>query len=139
MTYVPPDPPVVPYLIVHAGPTALDWYVQALGAEVRFRYDEADGRLGHAMLGINGGAVYLADEFPELQDRIGTRAPAELGGTTVTIALAVDDVDAWMARAVDAGATVIRTAVDDSYGRHGKLGDPFGHVWSMIGPKTGSR
>lgn len=135
MTYVPPDPPVMAYLMVHDGPAAIDWYGRALGATVEDRYDEADGRVGHAMLTINGGAIYLADEFPEVQDRIGIRAPRTLGGSTVQIALAVDDVDAWMARAVEAGATVIKPAIDEFYGRQGKLSDPFGHVWSFVGPK----
>lgn len=136
--YVPPDPPVVPYLMVHDGPAALDWYGRALGAEIIMRYDEADGRVGHATLGVNGGSIYLADEFPEVQDRIGARAPRSLGSTTVSLSLAVDDVDAWVARAAAEGATVIRPATDDFYGRHAKLTDPFGHVWSFIGPKTGS-
>jgi PhnB protein len=137
MAHEPPDPPVVPYLMVHDGPAALDWYVRAFGAEVILRIDETDGRLGHAALGINGGAIYLADEFPELQDRVGTRAPSTLSGTSVTIALAVDVVDAWMARAAAEGATTIRPATDEFYGRHGKMTDPSGHVWSFIGPKTG--
>lgn len=33
------------------------------------------------------------------------------------------------------GATVIRPTADEFYGRHGKLRDPYGHVWSLIGPK----
>lgn len=134
--YVPPDPPVMAYLMVHDGPGAIDWYGRALGATVAVRYDEADGRVGHAMLNINGGSVYLADEFPEIQDRIGVRAPRTLGGTTVQMALAVDDVDAWMARALDAGAALIKPATDEFYGRQGKLGDPFGHVWSFVGPRS---
>lgn len=138
MAYEPPDPPVVPYLMVHDGPGALDWYGRAFAAEVVARYDEADGRLGHAMLSINGGAIYLTDEFPELQDRIGARAPQTLGATSVSIALAVEDVDRWIARAVAEGATVIRPAEDEFYGRHGKLCDPYGHVWSLLGPKSSS-
>ncbi len=134
---VPPDPPIVPYLMVHDGPRALDWYCDALGAEVIVRYDQDDGRLGHASLSVNGGVIYLADEFPEVQDRIGARAPRSLGSTTVSIALAVDDVDAWMARASARGAVTIRPAEDDFYGRHGKMTDPYGHVWSFLGPKTG--
>ena len=136
--YVPPDPPIVPYLKVSDGPAAVEWYIRAFAATVQYRYDEADGRVGHATLGINGGSLYLADEFPEVQDQVGTRAPTALGGTTVTIALAVDDVDAWAARAVEAGARIIKPAIDDFYGRHAKLTDPFGHVWSLLGPKTDS-
>jgi PhnB protein len=136
MTYAPPDPPVVPYLMVRDGPAALDWYVRAFGAKELVRYDMDDGRVGHATLAINGGAIYVADDFPEEVEWVGTRAPDALGGTTVTITLAVDDVDAWMARAAAEGATVIRPASDEFYGRHGKLRDPYGHVWSMIGPTT---
>lgn len=136
--YVPPDPPVVPYLLVHDGRDALDWYCRAFAATVEYRYDEPDGRVGHAALRINGGVVYVADEFPEVQDRVGCRTPRTLSGTTVTIALAVDNVDRWMARASAEGAKTIRPAEDDFYGRHGKMTDPYGHVWSFLGPKTGT-
>lgn len=136
-TYVPPDPLVVPYLMVHDGPVAVEWYVRALAAIVEGRWDEADGRLGHASLRINGGMIYLSDEFPEVQDQSATRAPRSLGGTTVGVSLAVDDVDAWMTRATSEGANTLRPATDEFYGRHGKVLDPFGHVWSFIGPKTG--
>jgi PhnB protein len=136
VTYVPPDPPVVPYLMVDRGHEALDWYMKAFGARETARYDMDDGRLGHAMLVLaNGGAIYLADAFPELQATVGVQPPALLGGSTVSLALAVDDVDAWMARAEGEGATVIRPAADEFYGRHGKLRDPFGHIWGLTGPK----
>ena len=136
MVYVPPDPPVTPYLMVGNGHRALDWYVRAFGAREVNRYDMEDGRLGHAMLTLaNGGSIYVADEFPEMIETIGTLAPDSLGGTTVTVALAVDDVDAWVARARTEGACTIREPVDEFYGRHAKLRDPFGHVWSLTGPK----
>ena len=136
MTYIPPDPPVTPYLMVSDGHRAMDWYIRAFGAREVDRYDMEDGRLGHAMLTLaNGGSIYVADEFPEMIETIGTLAPDSLGGTTVTVALAVDDVDAWVARARAEGAATIREPVDEFYGRHAKLRDPFGHVWSLTGPK----
>ena len=33
-------------------------------------------------------------------------------------------------------ATVIKPATDEFYGRQGKLGDPFGQVWSFVRPKS---
>lgn len=138
MGYHPPDPPVMPYLMVGNGSRALDWYVRAFGGRQCNRFDAEDGRLAHAMIELaNGGSIYLADEHPELIDSVGTLAPDSLHGTTVTVALAVDDVDAWLARAVAEGAVTIRPAVDEFYGRHAKLRDPFGHVWSLTGPKRG--
>lgn len=134
MTDVPPEPPVVPYLMVRDGHAALDWYVRVLGAREIARHDMDDGRLGHAMLELaNGGAIYLSAEFVE--PTVGTRAPETLGGTTVTVALAVDDADAWIARAAAGGAEIIRPAANEFFGRHAKLRDPFGHVWSVTGPK----
>lgn len=136
--YCPPDPPVMPYLMVSRGHEALAWYKRAFAATENNRFDMEDGRLAHAMLTLeNGGAIYLADPFPEVLAEVGTRPPDDLGGTAVTISLAVEDVDRWMARAQAEGATIIRPARDEFYGRHGKLRDPFGHVWSMTGSLRG--
>ena len=47
--------------------------------------------------------------------------------------LHVDNADAAMQRAVDAGATQLRAPTDQFYGeRGGTLRDPFGHEW-LIG------
>jgi PhnB protein len=68
----------------------------------------------------------LADEFPE----VGHVGPATLGGTTVTIAIYVGDVDELVERAVAAGATLQRPVKDEFYGdRVAHIVDPFGHRW----------
>ena len=74
----------------------------------------------------------LSDEFPE--EITGVRSPKSLGGTTCTVSLSVDDADAWFDRALAAGAEVIRPPKDEFYGRSGKLRDPFGHTWGIVGP-----
>jgi PhnB protein len=128
--------PVAPYLMVHDGSAALEHYKQAFGAEPSERYDH-EGKIGHVTLRINGADVMLSDEFPEHLDTVGTRSPKTLGGTTTTISLAVDDVDHWFERACKAGMSALRPPKDEFYGRNGKLRDPFGHVWSLTGPKKG--
>jgi PhnB protein len=133
-----PYSPVSPYLMVHDGAGALDFYQRALRAEVRETYPY-EGKLGHATLRINGADVMLSDEFPEHIDLTGTKSPKTLGGTAVTISLAVEDVDMWFDRAIAAGATPLRRPQDEFYGRMGKLRDPFGHVWSFTGPTKESR
>ena len=62
---------LVPYLAVHDGPAALEFYESAFGAEVTLRFDGDDGRVGHADLvignGINilgPGEVVRAVDFP---------------------------------------------------------------------------
>ncbi len=70
----------------------------------------------------------LSDEFPEF----GIRGPASIGGTSFTLHLHVDDADAAIARAVAAGATLVRPATDQFYGeRSGTVRDPFGHEWGI--------
>lgn len=128
--------PVAPYLMVHDGGAAIELYKQAFGAEVSERYDH-EGKIGHVTLRINGADVMLSDEFPEHLDTVGTLSPKTLGGTTTTIALAVDDADHWFECACTAGMTAIRPPKDEFYGRNGKLRDPFGHVWSVTGPVKG--
>lgn len=124
--------PVVPYLSVRGGAEAIAFYVKAFGAEEAERY-EFDGKVGHAALTINGGGLYLADEFPEHEAMTGNVAPPTLDGrTTTTVNLNVDDADAWFSRAVEAGCTPIRDVTQEFFGRHGKVRDPFGHVWSLV-------
>lgn len=132
----PKPSPVAPYLSVRGGSDAVAFYAKAFGAEELERY-EFEGKLGHAALCINGGAVYLADEFPEHEALVGNVAPATLNNrTTFTINLNVDDADAWYKRAVEAGCTPIREVTDEFFGHHGKVRDPFGHVWSLVTLKT---
>jgi PhnB protein len=117
---------VTPYLIVKGAARAIDFYVKAFGARELFRMPQPDGRVGHAELQIGDSRVMLADEHPE----IGARSPQAIGGSPVTIHLYVEDVDATVSRAVQAGARLDRPVADQFYGdRNGGLTDPFGHVW----------
>src|SRR6202040_1782573 len=99
---------VTPYLIVKGAAQALDFYKKAFGAVERMRMAGPDGKIGHAEITINGSAIMLADEFPEM----GAISPQTLGGSPVGIHLYVEDVDAQVAQAVAAGATVLRPLTD---------------------------
>jgi PhnB protein len=117
-----------PYLTVHDGAAAIDWYVAAFGAVEQLRVVGDDGLLGHAELLVGGARFMLSDEYPA----IGVVSPRTLGGTATAIHLDVEDVDALYARAVDAGATSLQEPADQPHGaRHGTLIDPFGHRWML--------
>ena len=117
------------YLRVTDAAQAIDFYHAAFGAKELFRLTEPSGRVGHAELDFDGVTLMLSDEYPEY----GIRGPIALGGTTVSIHLHVDDADAMIQRALDAGATLEMAAQDQFYGeRSGVVLDPFGHRW-MIG------
>jgi uncharacterized glyoxalase superfamily protein PhnB len=58
--------------------------------------------------------------------------PKALKGTPVTVHLYVEDVDAFAARAAQAGAKITMPVADMFWGdRYGHLEDPFGHRWSV--------
>jgi PhnB protein len=119
---------VTPYLTLDDAAAAIDYYKQAFGAKERVRMDTPDGKVGHAELEIGDSLVMLSDEFPQGS----TRSPKELGGTCAGVFLYVDDVDAVVKRAVDAGATVTMEVADQFWGdRFGSISDPFGHSWSI--------
>lgn len=122
-------PAVTPYLCAHDARAALDFYHRAFGAQQTMYIPMPDGRLGHAEMTIGDATIMLCDEFPE----IGVLSPRTCNGTTVTLNLAVDDVDSVVAAAVEAGATLERPVTDEFYGwRMGTIRDPFGHRW-MVG------
>ena len=116
------------YLHVEDAPKAIEFYTTVLGAKEKFRLSAPGGRIGHAELDFGCTTLMLADEFPEY----GIKGPTAYGGTTVTIHLHVDDADAVIKRAAEAGATVEQEPSDQFYGeRSGILGDPFGHRWNI--------
>ena len=117
-----------PYLIIQGAAAALDFYKKAFGATELMRMAQPDGRIGHAEIRIGDSVIMLADEVPEMS----YRGPKSLGGSPVSILLYFEDVDAVVARAVAAGAKLIRPVQDQFYGdRSGVIEDPFGHVWTI--------
>ena len=107
---------------------AIDFYKRAFGAEEQSRHPGEDGRLMHAHLNINGGALMMHDDFPEHSGP----APAPAG---TVLHLEVDDADKWGVRALQAGAQVKFPIGNQFWGaRYGQVSDPFGHTWSIAGP-----
>jgi uncharacterized glyoxalase superfamily protein PhnB len=128
--------PITPYLTVRGAAAAIDFYRDAFGATERMRMPAEDGeRLLHAELALNGGVVYLSDEFPE---HGGCGAPGASGRSSVAISLALkgpQEVDATHARALAAGATAEMGPMDAFWGaRFATLRDPFGHRWMLSAP-----
>jgi PhnB protein len=116
---------VTPYLAVEDAAQAIEFYTRRSG-QGDVRMDAPGGKIGHAELEIGDSHIMVSDPFPQAS----TKPPKELGGTSFSVMMYVDDVDAAFKRAVDAGATV-RMELDDMFwgDRFGTVTDPFGHVW----------
>jgi PhnB protein len=121
-------PQVVPYLCVNGAAAAIQFYSQVFGATERLRMPGPDDTIGHAELQLGDSVIMLSDEFLEMN----VRSPKTIGGSPVTLSVYVEDVDAVVERAVQAGATVLRPVENQFYGdRSGQFEDPFGHRWSV--------
>src|SRR5437016_13399543 len=119
---------LTPYIIVKNAVAAIAFYEKAFGAKEEYRLAGPDGQIGHAELVIGAGRLMLADE----NAAFGALSPPSIGGTPIKLHLYVEDVDATVARAEAAGATVLRPAQDQFYGdRSGMIADPFGHQWFL--------
>ena len=119
---------VTPYLIVDGAIHALAWYTKVFGAREHMRLNSSGGKLGHAEMQIGDSRIMLADALPDHD----AKAPASFGGSPVSLHLYVADVDATIARAASAGATVKSQPEDKFYGdRLGTVLDPFGHTWHI--------
>lgn len=123
---------LIPHLVCSPCSAAIDFYKKAFGAEELSRMNAPDGRrIMHAELAIGGQPLFLADHFAEYCDGK-SQTPLALGGTPVTIHRYVQDCDAAIQQALEAGATLRMPAMDMFWGdRYGSVVDPFGHCWSL--------
>jgi PhnB protein len=119
---------VTPYLALDDAAEAIEFYKRAFAAKQRVRMEAPDGKIGHAELEIGDSILMLSDTFPQAT----TRSPHDLGGTSASVFLYVDDVDAVVKRAVKEGAAITMEVADQFWGdRLGSIVDPFGHSWSI--------
>lgn len=116
-------------LAVPDAPAAADWYKRALGATELWNLGSVIG------MEVEGAPFFLGQ--PENN---GWDSPGTLGTTTLRVEIFVDDPDAFLRRAVEAGAKGSADGIRDHempWGTHrqGGFTDPFGHIW-FVGDKS---
>ncbi len=129
-------PTVIPMISYEDGIVALDWLVKAFGFRERTRMVDQDGRLSHGELQAGDGVIMVASPTPDYQGpkhhretcepaRKWSSVPWIIDGVLVY----VDDLDAHLARAKAAGATILSEIEADSLGRRYRAEDLEGHRW----------
>ena len=108
---------------------AFAWYARALGAAELWSLGSVVG------MEIDGAPLFLGE--PE---RNGWDTPATLGAPTARVEVFCDDPDAFIARAVAAGADGSLDRIRNHempWGTHrqGSFIDPFGHKW-LVGDRS---
>ena len=129
-------PRVAPYLTVSPAAAAIGFYTAVFHAKQKAFMPALDGmRIAHCELEINGGAVMVADAFP---DQGLTRTPVPGDFPTMSISLEFDskaEVDETLKRALALGAKTETGPTDSFWGtRMAVFKDPFGHRWVMNAP-----
>ena len=118
------------HLVVRNMKRSLRFYQTAFGAREIARMAGQDGkRLMHCHLEINGGALMLSDNFPELG------LPPVQRSDSYTMQLVVANGDAWWNRAIRAGCKQKLPFEVAPWGdKYGQLVDPFGVTWAINMP-----
>ena len=129
-------PAVAPYLTVSPALAAIAFYTSVFGAEQKAFMPALDGlRILHCELAINGGAIMLADAFPEFgQTRVG------IPGEPVTVSISLEfpsasKVNEIFEKATSLGAKGETQPTNSFWGtRLATFRDPFGHRWILNAP-----
>lgn len=108
---------------------AVRFYTRALELRVGRRF----GEQGVELLGAEA-PIYLLAARPGTPPFDGAAAVRDYGRhwTPVHLDLVVEDIDAAVARAVAAGATVESPVTQHAYGKLAVLADPFGHGFCFL-------
>ena len=115
-----------PQFYIKGGVTDISFYEKAFDAVELRRWTNDDGCVHVAELSIDGAMFHLHEE----KLTAGRVNPYHINGTTTLVGLFVSDVDKVIAKAIDAGATLVSPAHSYDYGyRQAEIKDPFGHVW----------
>ncbi len=116
---------VTPYLCFQDAAFAMAFYEAAFGAKEIYRLMDAGNKIGHAEMRIGDSVVMCSDEFENMSVSAKT-----LNGSPVKLSIMVKNPDAFMQKALAAGATMVRPMADQFYGwRSGVVMDPFGYSW----------
>ncbi len=107
-------------------PAAIDWLERAFGFVRGLVVPGEGGTIAHAQLRCGEGMIMLGSRRPNAADAL-ERA---LEGGPQVVYLIVADIEAHHARAVAAGAEIVRAPFDTDYGSRDYVArDPGGHVW----------
>lgn len=117
---------IYPSLSYDDAPAAIEWLCRAFGFSKRLVVPSPDGGVRHSELSLEGGVIMVSSARPG-ENRL---SPRSLRGVNQALSVRIADPDAHCARAVGAGATVLREVRDEEYGSRGYMvKDLEGHHW----------
>ncbi|MGW5386115.1 VOC family protein [Nocardia sp. NPDC003963] len=113
---------VAPWVVTDDTGAFLDFVTRAFGGEELARVVTEDGAIGHGEIRVGDTVVLAFDrkvDWPVLPSLLRVFVP---------------DADAAFADALAAGGRTVTAVRDDAFGqRGGRIRDPFGNIWWVVG------
>jgi PhnB protein len=119
---------IEPDLWVDAASEAVSFYQAAFGATTLHRVGDGDDIV--VRLEVGDARFWIAPARSEL----GRLSPNQIGGRTSRTLLIVDDPDAMVKQAIEAGSTEDAPVGEEHGWRVGRIVDPYGHEWEIGKP-----
>jgi len=115
---------ILPHVTYQDVAAALVWLTNAFGFSEHYRYGVEGGQ-------VQGAQMHLGDAWIMLNSaRPGLSSPAQLGSSTQSLTVFVDDLDAHYERAKAVGAKIVEDLHETEYGeRQYGVEDLEGHHW----------
>ena len=120
---------IIPGMRYRDAPAAIEWLCNTFGFEKHLVVPGENGTIAHAQLTLGNGMIMLGsakdDELGQL-----TKLPSEIGTTTQTVYIVIEDIDAHYERTKAASAEFMMEIEDQDHGgRLYSARDPEGHLW----------
>lgn len=122
---------LIPVVLYRDAPAAITWLCQVFGFREQLRVSAGNGRIEHAQL-RHGNGMLMLGSLKDSGFGQHMREPRQVGGSTQSLYLQVEDADAIYARVQQAGFEVVIPIKDEEYGGRGfTCKDAEGHLWSV--------
>jgi uncharacterized glyoxalase superfamily protein PhnB len=109
---------IAPWIVTPDTGKLLEFITTVFGGQELARVPLEDGSIGHAEIRVGDTILLAFDQRPGWPD------------TRSLLRVFVNDADASISRAVEAGASVITEPRTHAFGqRGGRVRDPFGNIW----------
>jgi PhnB protein len=119
---------IIPYIFYRDVPAALDWLARAFGFTEEMRHATPNGM--HAQMRLDDHRIMMGQGSTDWR----MQSPSEAKLATMGVFIYLADVDAHYQRARAAGAEIVQTPYDESYGRTYTARDLDGHPWFFTTP-----
>ncbi|MCW2883267.1 MAG: hypothetical protein QOE54_5228 [Streptosporangiaceae bacterium] len=122
-------PNIFPAMRYRDADAAVTWLAEVFGFEEKAVHRDEDGVVAHAEMRLGAGLIMFGQHRPD--NWFGSGKPDPLT-STIGLYVVVPDPDAHHARAVAAGAEIVRGLKDQDYGsREYSARDLEGNLWSF--------